>query len=459
MPAIHKSFTAGATGPARIWLFTSAQFSDLGTDPFASARAVAAAQAFTGGAGQTVIVPGADGRTGEILFGLGNGRDLLAVAALAARLPEGDYEIAETGGLPFAAIAAGWADGAYRFDAYKKEKAGPPRLVIPESEPAERLSREANAVAALRDMVNTPAADMGPAGIEARMAALAERYGARLASIAGDRLVDENYPMVHAVGRAAADPPRFLALEWGTPGAPKVALCGKGITFDTGGLNIKGGDGMRIMKKDMGGAAHAIALAELVMDARLPVQLSLFVSAAENAISGNAFRPGDILQSRKGLTVEIDNTDAEGRLVLADALARASEDSPDLLIDFATLTGAARVALGPDLAPLYTDDEALAADILAASAETGDPVWRMPLWDPYISYLQSPVADLVNSGGGGMAGSISAAIFLKQFVSAKSWAHFDIWAWRKAKYGRPDGAAACGLRAVWAMLEKRYSAG
>ena len=215
---------------------------------------------------------------------------------------------------------------------------------------------------------------------------------------------------------------------------------------------------MRIMKKDMGGAAHAIALAQMVMEARLPVHLRLFVSAAENAIAGDAFRPGDILQSRKGLTVEIDNTDAEGRLVLADALARASEDQPDLLIDFATLTGAARVALGPDLAPLYTDDEQLAADILAASEETGDPVWRMPLWDPYLSYLQSPVADLVNSGGAGMAGSITAAVFLKQFVSAKSWAHFDIWAWRKAKYGRPDGAAACGLRAVFAMLEKRYPA-
>ena len=458
MPEFHKSFTAEAAAPARIWLLTTGQFSDLGKDPFPNARAIAAAQGFTGGAGQAVIVPGADGKTGDILFGLGNGRDLLAVAALAARLPEGDYAIAETGGLPFAGIAAGWADGAYRFDAYRKEKAGPPRLVIPPEESAERLSREANAVAALRDMVNMPAGDMGPAQIEARMAALAERYGARLVAVTGEALINENYPMVHAVGRAADEAPRFLALEWGTPGKPKVSLCGKGITFDTGGLNIKGGEGMRIMKKDMGGAAHAIALAELVMDARLPVHLRLFVSAAENAISGNAFRPGDILQSRKGLTVEIDNTDAEGRLVLADALTRASEDSPDLLIDFATLTGAARVALGPDLAPLYTDDEQLAADILVASAETGDPVWRMPLWDPYLSYLQSPVADLVNSGGGGMAGSISAAIFLKQFVSAKSWAHFDIWAWRKAKYGRPDGGAACGLRAVWAMLEKRYSA-
>jgi len=455
---MHKSFTAEATAPVQVWLYTASQFGALENDPFPNARAIAGAQGFTGGAGQTVLVPGPDGRTAHVLYGLGAGRDQLAAAALSAKLPAGDYEIASAGGYSFASLAAGWADGAYRFDGYKTEKAAPPRLLIPASANAARLSQEADAVAALRDLVNTPAADMGPEQIHARMTALGERHGARVAAVVGEALIEENYPMVHAVGRAAAKAPRFLMLEWGTPGAPKVSLCGKGITFDTGGLNIKTGDGMRIMKKDMGGAAHAIALAQLVMEARLPVHLRLFVSAAENAIAGDAFRPGDILQSRKGLTVEIDNTDAEGRLVLADALARASEDQPDLLIDFATLTGAARVALGPDLAPLYTDDEQLAADILAASEETGDPVWRMPLWDPYLAYLQSPVADLVNSGGAGMAGSITAAVFLKQFVSAKSWAHFDIWAWRKAKYGRPDGAAACGLRAVFAMLEKRYPA-
>jgi len=454
---MHTSFISSATAPARVWLYTAAAFGALSADPFTAARAAAKAQGFTGGAGQTVLLTRADGSVGEVLFGLGEGQDALAVAALSARLPAGDYEIAETGGLAFAAIAAGWADGAYRFDTYRKEKAAPPRLVIPEAQDAARLSREADAVAALRDMVNTPAADMGPAALEARMQHLAERHGGRLVSVVGDALIDENYPMVHAVGRAATEAPRFLALEWGAPGQPKLAIAGKGITFDSGGLNIKPGDGMRIMKKDMGGAAHAIALASLVMEARLPVHLKLYVSAAENAIAGNAFRPGDILQSRKGLTVEIDNTDAEGRLVLADALARASEEAPELLIDFATLTGAARVALGPDLAPLYTDDEALAADILAASARTGDPVWRMPLWTPYLDYLRSPIADLVNSGGGGMAGSITAALFLKQFVSAKSWAHFDVWAWRKAKYGRPEGGAACGLRAVWAMLEARYS--
>ncbi|MBA3069389.1 MAG: leucyl aminopeptidase family protein [Hyphomonas sp.] len=454
---MHKSFTTTAATAARIYLYSARAFEALETDPFAGARAIAAAQAFTGAAGQTVLVPGADGRTESVLFGLGNGRDALAVAALAGKLPEGDYEIVDDGGQPFAHIAAAWADGAYRFERYKTEKSGPPRLKVPGGMEGERLGREADAAAHLRDMVNTPASDMTPAGLQAEMSALAEKFGATFKAMVGDALLAGNFPMVHAVGRAATEAPRFLELEWGKPGDPKVALVGKGITFDSGGLNIKAGDGMRIMKKDMGGAAHAIALAGLVMGAGLPVHLKLYVSAAENAISGNSFRPGDILSSRKGLTVEIDNTDAEGRLVLGDALARASEDDPDLLMDFATLTGAARVALGADLAPLYTDDETLAADVLAASARTGDPVWRMPLWDPYLADLKSPVADLVNSGGS-FGGSITAAVFLKQFVAAKSWAHFDIWAWRKAKYGRPEGGAPCGLRAVWSMLEARYGA-
>ena len=454
---MHKSFTAEPEHAARIYLYTAQTFTALTDDPFPGARAIAAAQSFKAGAGQAVLVPGETGALQSVLFGLGSGKDALAVAALSGRLPEGDYEIAQDAGQPFAHIAAAWADGAYRFERYKSEKTNPPRLRVPGGKDGERLSREAEAAAHLRDMVNTPAADMTPAGLEAEMAALAQRFGARLTAIVGDALLAANYPMVHAVGRAATEAPRFLELEWGKPGDTKVSLVGKGITFDSGGLNIKGGVGMRIMKKDMGGAAHAIALAELVMGAGLPVHLKLYVSAAENAIASNSFRPGDILSSRKGLTVEIDNTDAEGRLVLGDALARASEDDPDLLLDFATLTGAARVALGADLAPLYTDDDQLAADILAASARTGDPVWRMPLWDPYLAELKSPVADLVNSGGS-FAGSITAAVFLKQFVSAKSWAHFDIWAWRKSKYGRPEGGAPCSLRAVWSMLEARYGA-
>jgi leucyl aminopeptidase len=286
---------------------------------------------------------------------------------------------------------------------------------------------------------------------------LAERYGATLETVIGDALLAENYPLVHAVGRAGPEAPRIMELTWGPEDAPELALVGKGVTFDTGGLNLKTGNYMRLMKKDMGGSAHAIALAELVMGANLPVRLKLYIPAVENAISGTAFRPGDVLNSRKGLSVEIDNTDAEGRLILADALTRASESNPDLLIDFATLTGAARVALGPDLAPYYTDDEPLAAQIAEGSASSGDPAWRMPLWDPYLSMLKSPIADLVNSASSGFAGSLTAAMFLKQFVEADRWVHLDIWAWREGKYGRPAGGAACGLRAMWDAVKSRYA--
>ena len=454
---MHRSFTVQEGGSAGIWLYTSQAFAALEADPFPRARAIAAAQGYSAAAGQIVLVPAEDGSLQHVLYGLGKGEDRLAVAGLSAVLPRGDYSIRSDGGLDFAAIAAGWADGAYRFETYRSEKSKPPRLILPVPDQAGALSLEADAISELRDMVNTPAADMGPGEIQEKVFGLGALYGARYDAIVGEALIDANYPMIHAVGRAASRAPRLIMLEWGEAAHPSVSICGKGITFDTGGLNIKGGEGMRIMKKDMGGAAHAIALARLIMGADLPVHLRLFVSAAENSISADAFRPGDILSSRKGLSVEIDNTDAEGRLVLGDALARACEDKPDLLIDFATLTGAARVALGPDLAPLYTNDEQLAAEILTASARTGDPVWRMPLWDPYLAYLKSPVADLVNSGGAGMAGSVTAAVFLKQFVSVGSWAHFDIWAWRKARYGRPEGGAACGLRAVWDMLKARYS--
>ena len=452
---MHKSFTTGADAAVSVWLYSADAFKSLENDPFPSARAIAKAQGFTGGAGQMVLVPGTDGGVAHVLGGIGDGKDALAVAALSGKLPEGVYKVAADGGLSVASIAAGWADGAYRFDRYLKDKSSPPQLAIPEGSAGEALAAEADSVALLRDLVNTPAGDMTPAGIQEVVANLAEEFGAKLTAIVGDDLLEQNYPMVHAVGRAAAAAPRFLELEWGDTSKPQLALVGKGVTFDSGGLDIKPGSGMRIMKKDMGGSAHVIALARLVMATNLPVHLKLYVPTVENAISGDAFRPGDILSSRKGLTVEIDNTDAEGRLILADALTRASEFDPDLLLDFATLTGAARVALGADLAPVYSDDDQLVADVLAGSAESGDPVWRMPMWDPYLADLKSPIADLVNSGGG-FGGSITAALFLKQFVDAKSWAHFDVWAWRKGKYGRPEGATACGLRAVWAMLQKRY---
>ena len=452
---MHKSFTADPTGAVDVFLYTTEAFKSLENDPFPNARAFADGQAFTGASGQFVLVPGESGGLAHVLYGLGKGKDALAVAGLSAKLPKGSYRIVEAGSLGFHQIAAGWADGAYRFDRYLKEKAAPPQLVIPEEADADGLSREADACALLRDLVNTPAADMGPQDIQAAISDLAEQFGAKLTTIIGEELLTQNYPMVHAVGRAAVYEPRFMELEWGDPSHPSLALVGKGVTFDSGGLDIKPGSGMRIMKKDMGGSAHVIALSQLIMSANLPVHLKLYVPSVENAVAGNSFRPGDILTSRKGLTIEIDNTDAEGRLILADALARACEETPDLLIDFATLTGAARVALGPELAPFYTDDEDIADAIEAGASESGDPVWRMPLWDPYLADLKSPIADLVNSGGR-FAGSITAGLFLKQFVDAKSWTHFDVWAWRLGKYGRPEGGAPCGLRAVWHMLQTRY---
>ena len=449
-------FTPSADTPAQIHLVRQDTFPEL--DLSVSVRAFAEASDFTGKAGQRLIAPDETGRIATVLFGLGEGKDALAVAALSAALPAGDYEIASTPeGYPLAWAAAGWADGAYRFETYLSEPSKPPRLVIPAGDEGAAILCEAAGVRLARDLVNTPAEDMGPAGIHAAMSDLAETYGATLEATIGDALLDANFPMTHAVGRAASEAPRFLELSWGDENAPELALVGKGVAFDSGGLNIKTGSYMRLMKKDMGGSAHAIALAKLVMDANLPVRLKLYVPAVENAVAGNSFRPGDVLKTRKGKTVEIDNTDAEGRLVLSDALTRACESEPDLLIDFATLTGAARVAVGPDLAPFYTDDDAIADALTGAARDSGDPVWRMPLWRPYRSMLNSSIADIANSGGG-FAGSITAAVFLSEFVNMRAWVHFDIWAWREAKYGRPQGGAATGLRAVWAMLQARYAA-
>ncbi|NQY40117.1 MAG: leucyl aminopeptidase family protein [Henriciella sp.] len=452
----HSALISNADAAVPVFLFTADSWSDE-TDLPDGLAALAKAHAFTGAAGQLVIGATDAGTMSGVLFGLGAGTDALGVAALSAKLKAGDYQFANADDDNLAVHAIAWADGAYRFDRYLQKPAEPPRLVVGADERGEAIIREAVAIDRLRDMVNTPAEDMGPPDIQSVISDLAERYGATLETVIGDALLDQNYPMVHAVGRAGPEAPRIMELTWGDPSRPQLAIVGKGVAFDTGGLNLKTGNYMRLMKKDMGGAAHAIALAELVMGANLPVHLKLYVPAVENAIAGDAFRPGDVLSSRKGLSVEIDNTDAEGRLILGDALTRACEEDPDLLIDFATLTGAARVALGPDLAPYYTDDEALAGEIAGGSDASGDPAWRMPLWAPYKSMLKSPIADLVNSAAGGMAGSITAAIFLKQFVEAKSWVHLDVWAWREGKYGRPAGGAACGLRAMWATVKTRYS--
>lgn len=452
----HNALIATAKGAVPIYLFSTTDWEASDGLP-ADLKAMALAQKFKASAGQTVFSATEDGALAGVLFGVGDGSDTLAVAALSAKLPSGTYQIERDANYPMSQIAAAWADGAYRFDRYLSEKASPPQLIVGDETDGEASIREAIAIDRLRDLVNTPAEDMGPPEIQGTISDLAEQHGATLQTVIGDALLEQNYPMVHAVGRAGPEAPRIMELSWGNPEHPELAIVGKGVAFDTGGLNLKTGNYMRLMKKDMGGAAHAIALAELVMGANLPVYLKLYVPAVENAIAGDAFRPGDVLSSRKGLSVEIDNTDAEGRLILGDALTRACESEPDLLIDFATLTGAARVALGPDLAPYYTDDETLAASISEGSAESGDPAWRMPLWQPYRSMLKSPIADIVNSAAGGMAGSITAAIFLKQFVDAKSWVHLDVWAWREGKYGRPAGGAACGLRAMWSTVKARYS--
>lgn len=452
----HSALIPVAQNAAPVFLFSKRDWEHTEGLPIGLA-ALAKAQAFSGKSGQTILSASEDGAVSGVLYGVGDATDALSVAALSAKLPAADYLIARDGGYSAAQIANAWADGAYRFDRYLSDKADPPRLVVGEDIDGQTQIREAIAVGRLRDLVNTPAEDMGPPEIQGTISDLAERYGANLETVIGDALLEQNYPMVHAVGRAGPEAPRIMELSWGNTDHPELAIVGKGVAFDTGGLNLKTGGYMRLMKKDMGGAAHAIALAELVMGGELPVHLKLYVPAVENAIAGDAFRPGDVLSSRKGLSVEIDNTDAEGRLILGDALTRACESDPDLLIDFATLTGAARVALGPDLAPYYTDDDALAGEIATGAAISGDPAWRMPLWSPYKSMLNSPIADLVNSASGGMAGSITAAIFLKQFVEAKSWVHLDVWAWREGKYGRPAGGAACGLRAMWETLKARYA--
>ena len=455
---MHSAFSDFAEAAAKLVLVRSDEAEEVaGRLPDAIGQVIRA-QGFSGKRAEMLKIPGEDGALAYVIAGLGRGQTPLDVAAISAALDPGQYELeSKPEDWSDAWVSAGWADGAYRFDRYLAKKHTAPQLVLPSgSDALEAIGREAAAVDLVRDLVNTPAADMGPDAIEAVIRDMAKTYGAKVDVTTGDDLLEANYPMVHAVGRAATIAPRFVELSWGKKSAPKVALVGKGVSFDSGGLNIKKGGGMRIMKKDMGGSAHAIGLAQLIMDADLPVNLKLYVPTVENAIAGNAFRPGDVLMSRKGLSVEIDNTDAEGRLILGDALTRASEDDPDLLIDFATLTGAARVAVGPDLAPFYTDDEALAAEIAEGAQLSGDAAWRMPLWRPYLSYLSSPIADIANSGSS-MGGSITAALFLQKFVDARHWVHLDVWAWREAKYGRPAGAAACGLRAMWATLQKRYA--
>ena len=425
----------------------------------------AEANGFTGKAGQLLIVPGKDGAASEALFGAGETFDPMTARSLPTRLPAGDWRLDGLNGEAALQAALAFALGGYLFDRYKvRPERGRARLVAPAGLDLTEALNIAAAAALAREMVDTPAADMGPLQIETIAREIAQSAGATLAVTTGDALLEENYPAVHAVGRAAAPhrAPRVIEIGWklDQTDLPLVALVGKGVVFDTGGLDLKPAAGMRNMKKDMGGSAHALALGRLIMQADLPVRLVVLVAAVENAVSADAFRPGDILNSRKGLTIEIGNTDAEGRLILADVLTRAGEHEPDLTLDFATLTGAARMALGPELPPLYTDDEALAEGILSAGRAVGDPLWRMPLWAGYRASLESEIADLRNdSAAWAQAGSVTAALFLQKFApTTGSWAHMDIFAWNpRARPGHPEGSEAQALRACYRYLRDRFA--
>ena len=428
-------------------------------DPVAGAFATA--QGFEPAPARHIVLPDAHGAISAVVIGCekANARriDPFSMGRIAPLLPEGLYKL--EGDLPDASLATlGWLLASYRFDRYRKSKPVKAQLLAQDGIDAAEIMRLADATAMGRDLVNTPANDCGPDDIEAAMRTLATRFGAAVTSIVGDDLLTAGFPMVHAVGRAAARPPRLVDMVSGNPEHPKVTLVGKGVCFDTGGLNIKPDSSMLLMKKDMGGAATAIAAAQMIMDARLPVRLRLIVPTVENSISGNAFRPGDILPSRKGISVEIGNTDAEGRLILGDALALADEEAPELMIDFATLTGAARVALGPDLPPLYTHDEVLAADMQRLGLAMNDPVWRMPLWPPYDTMLDSKIADVNHTASSSFAGSVTAALFLNRFVeNTKSYAHLDIFGWNPStKPGHPEGGEVMGARLTYHLVKERY---
>jgi leucyl aminopeptidase len=425
------------------------------------ARQFASANDFTGKPGKCLTLPGPDGKIAQVVFGLedetAKSRDLFRPGALPGLLPPGIYRFANAPhDVRLATLA--FALGSYRFGRYRKADKPNVRLVPPDGIDVADVARMAEAAALARDLINTPSNDMGPEELAQAAQALPTRFGAQFNCIVGDELVKQNFPLIHAVGMASTRAPRLIDLTWGDPAHPKVTLVGKGVCFDTGGLDIKPSSGMLIMKKDMGGGANVLALAQMVMDAKLKVRLRVLIPAVENAVAGNAFRPLDIFKSRKGLNVEIGNTDAEGRLVLADALALADEEKPDLLVDLGTLTGAARVALGPDLPPFYTHDEALAESVAAHAKRENDPLWRMPLWPPYDSWLDSKVADINNAPSGGFAGSITCALFLQRFVTdAKSWLHVDIYGWTpSAKPARPEGGECQAARAIYKLLSERY---
>ncbi len=418
----------------------------------------AKASGFDGKPGSLLLVPNEKGEVSGALFGVASQTpdEQLSFGKLATGLPAGDWHFASLPANPQLATL-GFLLGGYRFDKYRKGSDKLISLATPEGVDQAAIERIATAVFLARDLINTPANDMGPQAIEDAARAVAKAGKAKVSVIKSDALRN-GFPMIHAVGRAAKEEPRLIDFSWGKASAPRITLVGKGVAFDTGGLDIKPSSSMLLMKKDMGGAANVLALASMIIGAGLNVRLRVLIPAVENSIAGDAFRPGDVLTSRRGLTVEIGNTDAEGRLILADALTLAEEDDPDLLIDMATLTGAARVALGPDLPPFYTDDDGFASELANASVKVADPLWRMPLWSPYDKKLSSKIADMNNVTTDGFAGSITAALFLKRFVpKVRSWAHFDIFGWNPVeKSHAPVGGEAQGIRAIFEVLSQRY---
>ncbi len=437
---------------------TAERFGAIADSLSGGARQWCAAQDFSGQAGQHIVLPDAQGGIAAILAGCDPRDPVAALAWLPQRLAPGAYRLDPRGvELDAADVALGWALGAYRYTRYRKARRAPAQLCVG-SALAERVRPLAQATCLVRELVNTPTEDLGPEQLAAEVRKLAASHGADYCDWVGDELIAAGFPTIHAVGRASHRAPRLAQLTHGPANAPHLVLVGKGVCFDSGGLDIKSAEGMRWMKKDMGGAAHAIALAGLVLEARLPLRLTLLIPAVENSIAGNALRPGEVITTRAGISVEIDNTDAEGRLILCDALAYAAEQKPDLILDFATLTGAARVALGPELPALFCNRDDLAAQLLDAAHASHDPMWRLPLWRPYLTLLESHVADLANAGASRQAGAITAALYLERFLpETQAWAHLDVYAWNDAdRPGHPRGGEAQGLRAYFRFLQQRY---
>src|SRR4051794_12113739 len=458
---LHPAFTPPDGTGISVTFVTAATWTDVRGRLDPRTRAFAEAAGFEPRSGRHLLLPGPDGSLAGVLFAIENPNDTSAdpfrAGALPTLLPARTYRFAEAP--PDARLAAlAFALGTYRFGRYRKSDESIARLELPAGVDGDEVTRIAEGVFLARDLINTPANDMGPAELEDAARTVAARHGASFSAIVGDDLLKQNFPLIHAVGRAADRAPRLIDMIWGDPSHPKITLVGKGVCFDTGGLDIKPESGMLNMKKDMGGAASMLALAHMLMSHKARIRLRVLIPAVENSISGSAFRPRDIYRSRKGMSVEIGNTDAEGRLILADAFALADEEQPELIADMATLTGAARVALGTEVVPFYTDDDPFAAELARHAQAQCDPLWRMPLWRPYDQLLDSKVADVNNVSSGGFAGSITAAMFLRRFVTAaKTWLHCDIYAWNQTtRPGRPEGAECQAARALYALLTTRY---